>query len=166
MPLTLHFEGQTHAVEILARQPQLRCRVDTAEHVISETAGDACWWLTLDGRQYQVWRVCEGERVHLKIGARTFSVDVIDELDATQHGSGSDELRAEMPGVVVALRCQAGSLVAAGDPLLTIESMKMQITMNAPRAGTIAAVHVALNQSFQKGALLVALEQAAETPPA
>ncbi len=168
MPLTLNFEGQTHAVEILARQPQLRCRVGTAEHVISEAAApdDACWWLTVDGRQYQVWRVCEGERVHLKIGARTFSVDVIDELDATQHGSSGDELRAEMPGVVVALRCQAGSLVAAGDALLTIESMKMQITMNAPRAGTIAAVHVALNQSFQKGALLVALEQATETPPA
>ncbi len=168
MPITLHFEGQNHEVEILARQPQFRCRVGTVEYVLSEAAalGEDCWLLTVDDQQYQVWRVCEGDRVHLKIGARTFSVGVIDELDATQHGVSGDELRADMPGVVVALRCQVGSLVAAGDPLLTIESMKMQITLNAPRAGTIATVHVELNQSFQKGELLLALQQHAEITPA
>lgn len=167
MPITLHFEGEDHELDILARQPQLRCRVGTASHAISEAAApdDDCWLLTVDGRQYRVWRVCEGERVHLKIGERTYSVGVVDPLDASQQGISGDELRADMPGVVVALRCQPGDQVRAFDALLTIESMKMQITLNAPRDGVVAAVHIAVNQPFQKGALLIALQKHPETDP-
>lgn len=165
MPVTLNLDGAALEVEILARRPHLRCRVGTADYEVSEAAapGDHCWLLTVNGRPYQVWRVSEGERVHLKIGTRTFSVGITDELDATHHGTSADELRADMPGVVVALRCQVGDPVRGGDPLLTIESMKMQITLHAPRDGVVAATHVAVNQPFQKGALLIALEKLAGT---
>lgn len=165
MPVTLHFEGHDHDVEILGRLPWLRCRIGTARYEISEAAapGDG-WLLTVNGRQYPVWRVCDGDRVHLKVGSRTFSVSVKDELDAEQRGISGDALHADMPGVVVALRCQPGDPVHAGEALLTIESMKMQITLNAPRDGVVAAVHVAVNQSFQKGALLIALQKDAEPP--
>jgi len=161
MPVTLNLDGTAIDVEVIARQPQLRCRVGAREYDVSEAAafGEDCWLLTVDGRQYQVWRVCEGERVHLKIGARTFSVGIVDPLDTTRHGASSDELRADMPGVVVALRCQTGDAVSTGDPLLTIESMKMQITLHSPRDGVVAATHVAVNQPFQKGAVLIALEK-------
>lgn len=168
MPLTLTLDGTPVDVELRARRPQLRARIDGRDYELSEAAafGEDCWLLTVNDRQYQVWRVCEGERVHLKIGTRSFSVGVTDPLDATRHGTSGDELRADMPGVVVALRCQVGDSVAVGDPLLTIESMKMQITLHAPRDGAIAAVHVAVNQPFQKGALLIALDKTSESSPA
>lgn len=160
MTLTLNLDGAAVDVDIVGRRPALRCRVGGTVHEVRETAaGDDCFLLTVDGREYTVWRTHEGERVHLRVGTRTFSVGVTDPLDSTRHGASGDELRADMPGVVVTLRCTAGDAVAAGDALLTIESMKMQITLHAPRDGVIAEVHVAANQPFQKGALLVALEK-------
>lgn len=149
----------THDISIVGRTPALRCRVDGTLHAISEASAldNERILLTVDGRQYTVWRAAEGDRIHLKIGTRSFSVELEDTLNNARAGSGDDELRADMPGVVVAVRCQIGDAVNTGDPLLTIESMKMQITLTAPRAGVVAAVHFEPNQAFQKGAVLVAL---------
>ncbi|MSR13186.1 MAG: acetyl-CoA carboxylase biotin carboxyl carrier protein subunit [Gammaproteobacteria bacterium] len=158
--MKLKLGSSVHEVELLARHPSLQCRVDGAVHLVSEAIGlaDEVVFLTVDDRHYAVWRSAEGERIHLKIGERSFSVEVEDPLSAARAGFSDREIRADMPGVVVAIRRQVGEAVAAADPLLTIESMKMQITLLAPRAGIIAAVHYDLNQAFQKGAVLVALQ--------
>jgi acetyl/propionyl-CoA carboxylase alpha subunit len=158
--MKLKLGSDTHTVEILRRQPTLVCQVDESIHHVSEGAGlgEDVTFLTVDGRHYTVWRAAEGDRIHLKIGGRSFSVEVDDPLGAARAGHSDHEIRADMPGVVVAIRRQAGETVAAADPLLTIESMKMQITLLAPRAGVVAVVHYELNQPFQKGAVLVALQ--------
>ena len=49
---------------------------------------------------------------------------------------------APMPGMVVTVAVKAGQKVAAGDPLLSIEAMKMESLLRAERDGTIADVHV------------------------
>jgi acetyl-CoA carboxylase biotin carboxyl carrier protein len=51
-----------------------------------------------------------------------------------------------------------GDDVAAGDELLVLESMKMEIPVVAPKAGRIAGVHVAEGQSVAEGDLLAAIE--------
>lgn len=48
-----------------------------------------------------------------------------------------------------------GERVAAGDELVILESMKMEIPVLAPTDGTVAAVHVAPDQVVQEGDLLV-----------
>jgi biotin carboxyl carrier protein len=158
--MKLLLEGIEHHVDIIARQPSLRCRVDGREYSVSEATGlgDDCALLVVDGRQYTVWRAAEGDRIHVKLGSRSFSITLDDPLSSTRSGNSADELRADMPGVVVATRCQVGDVVEAGAPLLTIESMKMQITLSAPRAGVVAVVHFGMNDTFQKGAVLIALQ--------
>ena len=59
-----------------------------------------------------------------------------------------------MPGTVVAVHVKKGDHVATGDPLLTIESMKLQITIGAERDGVVARVAVEPNATFERGALL------------
>jgi 3-methylcrotonyl-CoA carboxylase alpha subunit len=68
-----------------------------------------------------------------------------------------------MPGTLVAIVKAQGEEVVAGDVVVTIESMKLLMNLSAPRAGRIARIAVELNQTFDKGAILVMLEPAVET---
>jgi biotin carboxyl carrier protein len=53
---------------------------------------------------------------------------------------------APLPGVIVAVSVKPGDAVQHGQELCVIEAMKMKNVIRAGRAGTIGAVHVALNQ--------------------
>ncbi|MBN2146067.1 MAG: biotin/lipoyl-binding protein [Anaerolineales bacterium] len=52
------------------------------------------------------------------------------------------QLRAPMPGLVVATPVQEGQAVQKGDVLLILESMKMQNELRSPRAGVVARLRV------------------------
>jgi biotin carboxyl carrier protein len=67
------------------------------------------------------------------------------------------DVRAPMPGRVVAVHAQIGDEVAAGAPLVVVEAMKMQNELLAPRAGTVLRVHVAAGDTVERGAILVEL---------
>lgn len=161
MSTQLSLDGSLSEVELAARRPTLCFTVDGEHYRVSErTATDeAAMLIEIDGRSFEVWRVREGDRIHLKLDGRTWSVGYQEAVNATAlAGSASHEIRAEMPGVVVTIHAMPGARVAAGDPLLVLESMKMQITLAAPRAAVVAAVHVECNAPFQKGALLLSFE--------
>jgi biotin carboxyl carrier protein len=49
-----------------------------------------------------------------------------------------------MPGTVIALSVAPGQSVAAGDPVVTVEAMKMEHTLRAPVAATVSEVLVAV----------------------
>ena len=59
-----------------------------------------------------------------------------------------------MPGVVVSWIAQRGASVAAGEALLVIESMKLQMTIEAPQSGTLEDLPFQPGQTFQRGAVL------------
>ena len=104
------------------------------------------WTVTLRGRRIPVvvrsWR----ERV------------LADAESASRGHDGPIEVRATLPGLVVAVAVEDGDAVVAGAPLLTIEAMKMQNEVRAPRAGRIAAVVVATGQAVAAGAPLLRIE--------
>ena len=72
-------------------------------------------------------------------------------------GAADDIAEAPMPGVVIAVNVTEGQAVSAGETLLVIESMKLETAIKAWRDGAVAAVHVGVGQSFQRGALLLTL---------
>jgi len=161
MALAFEFEldGTVHTVTILARRPRLTLAIDGLPSEVSEhLADDGALTLSVDGHLHQVTRISEAGRVHLHLDGRTHAVGYADAISAAQREAGGDDcLRAEMPGVVVAVHHAGEAEVAAGDVLLVIESMKMQLNIVAHRAGRVAELHVAINQSFDKGAALVTL---------
>lgn len=117
--------------------------------------------LTLDGRTEKALLVLDGEDIHVHLRGRTFTLRHIDparRYAESDTAGGADVARAPMPGTVVRLAAEIGQSVAAGDPLLVIESMKLETTIRATHSARVAAIHVAAGQSFDRDAVLVTLE--------
>jgi biotin carboxyl carrier protein len=71
---------------------------------------------------------------------------------------GPAEVRAIIPGVVVAVSVAIGDGVTAGQQLLVVEAMKMQNELRSPRDGVVERVTVGERQTIEVGDLLVVIE--------
>jgi acetyl-CoA/propionyl-CoA carboxylase, biotin carboxylase, biotin carboxyl carrier protein len=79
--------------------------------------------------------------------------------DADSASGGEASLGAPMPGTVVQLRVEAGATVTAGETLVVMESMKMEISIQAPRDGVVDTVLVASGDQVDRGATLIELAE-------
>ena len=70
------------------------------------------------------------------------------------------EVGAPMPGSVVTLHCSEGAEVAAGDPLVTLEAMKMETVVRAPVAGTVRELCTDQKAQVKAQDLLIVLDPA------
>jgi biotin carboxyl carrier protein len=71
---------------------------------------------------------------------------------------GSDRVVAPMPGKVVRVLAKVGDPVAARQPLVVVEAMKMENELRAGREGTVAEVRVREGQSVDAGTLLIVIQ--------
>jgi len=76
---------------------------------------------------------------------------------ASSAHAGPLQVKAIIPGKVVAVSVKAGDAVTAGQQLLVVEAMKMQNELRAPRDGTIERVGVAVGVNIEIGDLLVVI---------
>ncbi len=65
-----------------------------------------------------------------------------------------EEIRAEMVSSVWRVLVEPGARVAAGDALVVLESMKMEIPVLTETAGTVQEMHVVEGQLVQEGDLI------------
>ena len=104
--------------------------------------------LTVEGSRYRLVTASHGS-VHLV------------EVDGTTHRVSRDEggvLRSPTPALVVATPVAQGGTVAAGAPVLVLESMKMETVIPAPFAATVKELLVAVGSQVETGAQLMRLE--------
>ena len=66
-------------------------------------------------------------------------------------------IASPMAGAVSAIMVHANQAVAAGEPLLTIEAMKMETTLTAPRAGVISNICIELRDTVEAKDLVIEL---------
>lgn len=69
------------------------------------------------------------------------------------------EVAAEIAGSVWKIECQLGDRVESEQTLLILESMKMEIPVEAPRAGVVREIRVAEGDHVDEDAVLVLLEE-------
>ena len=70
----------------------------------------------------------------------------------------AEEIKAHITGVVFQIAVKPGDRVQAGDPVIVLESMKMEIPVEAPRAGAITEIRVQTGQTVQEGATVAVLD--------
>ena len=71
---------------------------------------------------------------------------------------GDGKVRAAMNGRVVAVLVKPGEKVAAGQPVMTLEAMKMEHVHTAGIAGTISAIDVVEGEQVKTGKIVVEIE--------
>lgn len=100
--------------------------------------------------------VAHGDTFYLQLNGRSCTIERVDptRTDGSGAGAGQGGATAPMPGVVISWIAQPGSAVNAGQPLLVIESMKLQMTIEAPQSGTLEEIPFQPGQTFQRGAVL------------
>ena len=111
----------------------------------------------------------------LTVGGRTHRVissahppDHLVEVDGVAHRITGDEggvVRAHAPSLVVAVGVEVGDTVAAGDPVAVLESMKMEMSVEAPFEGRVTEILVTSNVQVDAGAGLVRLEPEGDGEP-
>ena len=111
--------------------------------------------------------VRDADTVHVDVDGRSIAFRAASPPDVDRaaraaaahgHGTGSMDLAAPMPGAVLAVHAAVGAEVAAGDPVVTLEAMKMEHVVAAPRPGRITDLRVRPGDQVTRGQVLAALE--------
>jgi acetyl/propionyl-CoA carboxylase alpha subunit len=112
--------------------------------------------LRVDGRTIELYR--DGETVWLVDGGvPTRWARARDGAASAVHAGSLD---APMPGVVIDVRTEEGASVGAGDTLVVLESMKMELSIVSPADGVVAELGVRVGDRVAQGQPLVAVEAA------
>ena len=76
--------------------------------------------------------------------------------------AGGDQVVSAMPGIIKQVLVAQGQEVKAGEPMVIMEAMKMEMTLPAPRDGVVADVLVAAGVQVTDGVALVTLQAQAD----
>ncbi len=129
------FFTRSHAGEDI-RLPLNPHKDKTSQHIAhyAHPKGDVVF---VDGKSYLIENI-------------TLSDDVTD---------GGNVLAAPMPGKIIAVNVRPGDTVQQGDPLIVMEAMKMEMTLEAPRDGIIDTVDAAQDSLVAGGDILLILKE-------
>jgi geranyl-CoA carboxylase alpha subunit len=151
LPHALRFslDGAVHAARVTPRgKGAFDVVLDDqapAQVALLALQGDGALRFSCGGLAEQAVVVREPGRVFFHFRGRAFQLDNLTHVAVARAGDGGGDglLRASMNGRVIALLVAEGDAVAAGQPLVTLEAMKMEHVHCAPRAGRVA-LHVAV----------------------
>ncbi|MHC5231511.1 acetyl/propionyl/methylcrotonyl-CoA carboxylase subunit alpha [Brucella sp. LJL56] len=113
----------------------------------------------VDGRVSEASVLRIGHDVTVQVEGRDTIFHHVQSVGAEEDASSESRILSPMPGLVRLVSAVEGASVAKGDPLVTMEAMKMELSLTAPRDGKIASVTVVAGDQVNEGALLVELEE-------
>ena len=164
IPLRLEINGRTQELGFHRDRDGDYVTHDGADRhvVVVEEIGAADIRFRYDGvsESAQFWRF--DDRMFILHRGRTFAARDLTLTPALRGGAsgGDGKLRAAMAGRVVALLVEPGAEVAAGQPILMLEAMKMEHAHRAPVAGKLTALHAGVGDQVTMGRVLAEIEAA------
>jgi len=116
--------------------------------------------VTENGLSFEVLVERRESEIEVVLGQRRFQFGSGTESRSTHRraGSGRLEVKSPMPGKVVKVLVSKGETVAAGQPILLFEAMKMQNELRSPQDGVVAQIGVEAGQAVEARELLYVLD--------
>ena len=165
MKYVVTINDREYQVEILDND---RIQVDGTELAVDfqSVSGQPIYSLILSGHSYEAFVSSNQTEWQVMLHGNLYEAKVEDErerrLRAASGVNGSEhmefQLKAPMPGLVVAIPVQEGQEIDKGDVLVILESMKMQNELKSPRAGKIGQIRVQPGASVEQKQVLLSVE--------
>ena len=121
-------------------------------------------WHVIDATDVVLGRLASQTAILLRArGACAIVVvgDVHQKIYGFRGGSAAasgDALTAPMQGTIVKLAVEDGATVSAGDTVVVLEAMKMELALKAPRDGSVAELRATVGEFVEADATLAVLE--------
>jgi len=166
LPISLRFEVDGRAVSagiVLTRQRHFEVSIGETSHAIElDAIGEHTARFVCDGLYESAAFHRDGAALLLHYrGVPTRIEDKTRAATARQGEAGGDgKVRASMNGRVVAVMTTVGDQVEAGQPVVTLEAMKMEHVHSAPVAGKVIALHVKAGDQVAASRVVVEIEVA------
>jgi biotin carboxyl carrier protein len=150
-PVTVERENSTQNAEVYLASIEGLSYPFTAQRISPNELT-----LFIDGGARRVFAAATEEKVFIHIHGHIFSFDRVSadqklfSRDALEFGA-KDHVATPMPGKVVKILVKEGDRVALKQPLVIVESMKMENEIKSPTDGTIVSIHFAPGDLVEPG---------------
>ncbi len=161
IPYSLSWRGETYAVELeySGGKPTAASVAGRTRLALNNVAAESgSITAQVEARRHQARYQLAGAHVYLWTADEQYDFLLEDprtrEFSASAASGG---LTTPLPGVVVSVPVAVGQKVTAGEVLMVIEAMKMEHTITAPYAGTVATIHFSQGARVPEGSALLEL---------
>ena len=90
--------------------------------------------------------------------AAPVAAPVVTAAPATATAGAGERVNAPMPGVILNIVAEVGTMVSQGQAVVTLEAMKMENEIASPKAGRVSSINVSKGESVKSGQLLFVIE--------
>ncbi len=166
LPMRIERDHKLHEIEIGRQRDGSYEIVEGAERrsVSVDRVGASEIAFRYEGLNSAATFLRDGDRLYMLYNGATVAAHdlTLARPEPADTAGGDGKLRAAMNGRVVAVFVQPGEQVSRGQPLVTLEAMKMEHVHAAPVAGVVSAVHVSEGEQAVMGRIVVEIEAAAD----
>ncbi len=147
-------EGDGYIVTIVGSTTKLKLQRGAGQNVFVVDVADKPVSVTLlEASSQRVDMVIDGERISFQRPSAALSRAP----PAVSSSASPDVVSAPMPGKVIGALVKKGEAVKAGDPLIILESMKMEVAVRTDRDALVEEILVEDGDSVKRGQGLVRL---------
>jgi len=133
--------------------------LDTTRHEVDLGSEEAGWLdYRFDGIRRRIALVRENGRLHLSRAAAGFVFAEVSPFPAVDAAHDASRVRSPVAGTVTQVLVMQGDLVVAGQTVVCVEAMKMEMKLVATVASCVAIVRIRTGDQVASGAVLVELE--------
>ena len=161
IPIRFELDGTIHEIEIVReRDGSYRGLGNALYRVEVHAVGGDTIRFSRDGLTESVKFLRDRERLYFLYRGVTIAIrNLTLAAPVSAAASGGDgKVRAAMNGRVVAVLVKPGEQVTAGQPVMTLEAMKMEHVHTAGIAGTVSAIAVVEGEQVTTGKIVVEIE--------